>query len=77
VVFVANKFTAGAWVVVLAVPGLMLLSPGSNATAWVGLELDLGNAPAAPLPAPSLVIVSVGSVSKLTARPARGAVAGR
>jgi len=67
VVFVASKFTAGAWVVALAVPGLMLLfSRIQRYYHVVGLELDLGQAPAAPLPAPSLVIVPVGSVSKLT-----------
>ena len=45
VVFVASKFTAGAWVVVLAVPGLMLLfSRIQRYYHVVGLELDLGQA---------------------------------
>jgi hypothetical protein len=68
VVFVATKFAAGAWVVVLAVPALMLLFARiqSYYTA-VGRELDLSGTPTpAPPPGPSLVIVPVGSISKLT-----------
>ena len=43
IVFVATKFTAGAWVVVLIVPALMLLfSRIQNYYRAVGLELDLG-----------------------------------
>ena len=43
VVFVATKFTSGAWVVVLIVPALMLLfSRIQNYYKAVGLELDLG-----------------------------------
>ena len=50
VVFVATKFTSGAWVVVLIVPALMLLfSRIQNYYKAVGLELDLG-APHQPLP---------------------------
>ena len=66
-VFVATKFTSGAWVVVLTVPALMLLfSRIQNYYQGVGLELDLGRLPPRPLPAKSLVIVPVGSISKLT-----------
>jgi hypothetical protein len=67
VVFVATKFAAGAWVVVVAVPALMLLFARiQNYYTLVGIELDLSGAPAAPTPAKSLVIVPVGSISKLT-----------
>jgi len=66
-VFVVSKFTSGAWVVVLTVPALMLLfSRIQSYYQAVGLELDLGGHPRRPLPAMSLVIVPVGSISKLT-----------
>ena len=62
-----SKFTSGAWVVVLTVPALMLLfSRIQSYYQAVGLELDLGGHPRRPLPAMSLVIVPVGSISKLT-----------
>jgi hypothetical protein len=68
VVFIASKFTSGAWVVVLTVPALMLLfSRIESYYHAVGLELDLGRHPPRPLPARSLVIVPVSSISKLTA----------
>ncbi|WP_194892509.1 APC family permease [Catenulispora pinisilvae] len=68
VVFIMTKFAAGAWVVVITVPALMLLFARieSYYTA-VGRELDLSRNPTpAPPPTRSLVIVPVGSVSKLT-----------
>jgi hypothetical protein len=64
---VVSKFTSGAWVVVLTVPALMLLfSRIQSYYRAVGLELDLGRLPPRPLSAKSLVIVPVGSISKLT-----------
>jgi amino acid transporter len=66
-VFVVSKFTSGAWVVVLTVPALMLLFARIESYyRAVGRELDLGEDPHRPLPAKSLVIVPVGSISKLT-----------
>jgi Amino acid permease len=66
-VFVVSKFTSGAWVVVITVPALMLLfSRIESYYRTVGLELNLGEDPHRPLPAKSLVIVPVGSISKLT-----------
>jgi amino acid transporter len=66
-VFIATKFTCGAWVVVLTVPALMLLFARIQSYYHaVGIELDLGLIPHRPLPAKSLVIVPVGSISKLT-----------
>jgi len=66
-VFIATKFTSGAWVVVLAVPALMLLFARIQSYYQaVGHELDIGGCPHRPLPARSLVIVPVGGISKLT-----------
>jgi amino acid transporter len=75
VVFVATKFTSGAWVVVLTVPALMLLfSRIQNYYRMVGIELDLGDFPPRPQPSESLVIVPVGSISKLTQLALRAAL---
>jgi hypothetical protein len=66
-VFIASKFTSGAWVVVVTVPALTLLfSRIESYYRAVGRELDLGEHPDRPLPAKSLVIVPVGSISNLT-----------
>ena len=66
-VFLATKFTSGAWVVVLTVPALMLLFARIQSYYQaVGLELGLGQHPPRPLAARSLVIVPVGGISKLT-----------
>jgi hypothetical protein len=66
-VFIATKFTSGAWVVVLTVPALMLLfSRIESYYRAVGLELNLGQLPHRPRSVKSLVIVPVGSISKLT-----------
>ncbi len=66
-VFVVSKFTSGAWVVILTVPALMLLFARIQSYYQaVGRELDLGAHPPRPLPAKRLVIVPVGSISKLT-----------
>ncbi|MFD3563632.1 APC family permease [Streptomyces sp. NPDC058686] len=67
VVLLASKFLEGAWVVVVAVPLLMLLfARVQRYYTLVGRELGLGEVPP-PVPvADSLVIVPVGEVSKLT-----------
>jgi Amino acid permease len=66
-VFVVSKFTSGAWVVVVTVPALMLLfSRIQSYYQAVGRELGLGAHPPRPLPAKRLMIVPVGSISKLT-----------
>ena len=75
IVFVAAKFTSGAWVVVLIVPALMLLfSRIQSYYRAVGLELGLGRLPHPPLPSSSLVIVPVGGISKLTERALQAAL---
>ena len=67
VVFIASKFTSGAWVVVLVVPALMLLFARIQSYYQVvGLELGLGRIPDRPRAVPSLVIVPVSDISKLT-----------
>jgi amino acid transporter len=74
-VFVVSKFTSGAWVVVLTVPALMLLFARIQSYYQaVGRELDLGAHPPRPLAASSLVIVPVGSISKLTEHALRAAL---
>ena len=74
-VFIATKFASGAWVVVLIVPALMLLfSRIESYYRAVGIELDLGQLPHRSLPASSLVIVPVGSISKLTEHALRAAL---
>ncbi|KOU42733.1 APC family permease [Streptomyces sp. WM6378] len=68
VVLLATKFLEGAWVVVAAVPLLMLLFARiQRYYTAVGVELGLGELPPPPVRhTDSLVIVPVGEVSKLT-----------
>ncbi|MBY8841871.1 amino acid permease [Streptomyces sp. SP2-10] len=74
VILLTTKFLEGAWVVVVAVPFLMLLfARVQRYYTAVGEELGLGRIPAPPdRRAGSLVIVPLGEVSKL-ARHALGA----
>ncbi|MEV7319515.1 amino acid permease [Streptomyces sp. NPDC093970] len=74
VILLFTKFLGGAWVVVLAVPLLMLLFARiQRYYTAVGQELGLGRVPEAPARhTGSLVIVPIGEVSKL-ARHALGA----
>ncbi|MBR7834423.1 amino acid permease [Actinospica durhamensis] len=66
-VFVGTKFTEGAWLVVIAVPALMLLfSRVQSYYRVVGNELGLGTTPDRPNGGRSLVIVPVGQISRLT-----------
>lgn len=67
VIFVVTKFTAGAWVVVITIPLLILLFTriGLYYRA-VGIELGLGDEPPVPQPEPGLVVVGVTSVSRMT-----------
>jgi amino acid transporter len=66
-VFVFTKFLAGAWVVVIAIPALMLLF---NATEHyyqaVAKELKLGKTPPRPRKRESIVIVPTSTVNLLT-----------
>lgn len=68
IIFVLTKFSAGAWVVVVAIPALILLFTRiAHYYRDVGAELGLGETPPVPTPEPSLVVVPVAAVSKMTA----------
>jgi len=67
VVFVSTKFLEGAWVVVIAVPVMMLLFHKTESYyAEVARELRLGRIPPPPQPKESVVIVPTSTVSLLT-----------
>ena len=69
VIFLVTKFTSGAWVVVIAIPLFMLLF--TRIGAYYGRAkklLALGEVPAIPHGRPTLVIVPVADVSRLTAQ---------
>jgi hypothetical protein len=69
VVFLVTKFTEGAWVVVVAVPAFVLLFLRVRAYyARTGIELGLGMRPRKPTAKPTVVIVLVSSISRLTER---------
>ena len=67
VVFLVTKFTGGAWVVVVAIPSLMLLFARIDTYyRQAGRELGLGTIPPAPTAGDSMVVVPVNGVSRLT-----------
>jgi amino acid transporter len=67
VVFLSTKFLAGAWVVTLVVPALMLLfSNIESYYAKVAAELRLGKTPSIPRRRESIVVVPASSVNRLT-----------
>jgi amino acid transporter len=67
VVLLTTKFLEGAWVVVVAIPLLMLLFDRiQRYYTTVGRELGLGEVPPPVRVGDSLVIVPVGEVSRLT-----------
>ncbi|MGW4984470.1 APC family permease [Streptomyces mirabilis] len=67
VVLLTTKFMEGAWVVVVAIPLLMLLFDRiQRYYTTVGRELGLGEVPPPVRVGDSLVIVPVGEVSRLT-----------
>jgi len=66
-VFVFSKFLEGAWVVVVAIPVLMLLFDRTERYyAEVAKELELGQTPPRPHAEKSLVIVPTSKVNLLT-----------
>ncbi|MFD3969799.1 APC family permease [Streptomyces cyaneofuscatus] len=67
VVVTATKFTEGAWLIVLALP-LLVLTFGRIHRAYgqIGARLELGRVPQPPYRSPSLVVVPVAGLSKLT-----------
>ena len=65
-IFLFTKFTAGAWVVVLAVPAFMFLFVRVHAYYQRAAKaLELGQIPARPVPKPTIVVVPVSGVSRL------------
>ncbi len=67
VVVTATKFTEGAWLIVLALP-LLVLGFGRvrRAYAQIGERLELGRIPQPPQRSRSLVVVPVSGLSRLT-----------
>ncbi|MFF3859708.1 APC family permease [Streptomyces sp. NPDC002209] len=69
VVVTATKFTEGAWIIVLALPLLVLgFERVQRAYTRIGERLELGRIPQSPTRARSLVVVPVSGLSKLTCR---------
>lgn len=67
-IFLVTKFTQGAWIVVLAVPGFVALFVRVHVYyGRVGSTLRVGDIPAAPRGKEALVVVPVTNVSRLTA----------
>ncbi|MFI5617136.1 APC family permease [Streptomyces sp. NPDC051567] len=67
VVVTATKFTEGAWLIVLALPLLVLgFERVHRAYTQIGLLLELGRVPQPPHRVRSLVVVPVSGLSKLT-----------
>lgn len=66
VIFLVTKFTAGAWVVVLAVPALITLFTRIHRYYQrAGQALGLGSVPGKPVAEPSVAVVPVTGVSRL------------
>ncbi|MER6202130.1 APC family permease [Streptomyces sp. NPDC001586] len=67
VVVTATKFTEGAWLIVLALPLIVLVfEKVHRAYAEIGERLELGRVPQPPHQAHSLVVVPVSGLSRLT-----------
>ena len=63
-----SKFTEGAWLIVLVIPGLVLMFGQIHRTyGRIGALLELGKTPKPPSKQKSLVVVPVSGVSRLTA----------
>jgi amino acid transporter len=63
-----SKFTAGAWLIVLVIPSLVLLFNRVHRTYdRIGALLGIGQTPEPPAKHKSLVVVPVSSLSRLTA----------
>ncbi|MFD5144321.1 APC family permease [Streptomyces sp. NPDC058401] len=67
IVVTATKFTEGAWLIVLALPLIVLaFEKIHRAYAQIGERLELGRIPQAPRRSRSLVVVPVSGLSRLT-----------
>jgi amino acid transporter len=68
VIELVSKFTAGAWLIVLVIPSLVLLFDRIHRIyGRIGALLELGKKPKPPSKHKSLVVVPVASLSRLTA----------
>ena len=68
IIELVSKFTEGAWLIVLVIPGLVLLFLKINSSyTKIGALLELGKTPPPPVAEKALVIVPVGGMSRLTA----------
>ena len=68
IIELGTKFTEGAWLIVLVIPGLVLLFSRVHRTYdRIGSLLGIGQTPEPPAKHESLVVVPVASLSRLTA----------
>jgi amino acid transporter len=68
VIELVSKFTEGAWLIVIVIPGLVLMFDRVHATySRIGALLGLGQTPELPTKHKSLVVVPVSEISRLTA----------
>jgi amino acid transporter len=68
IIELVSKFTAGAWLIVIVIPGLVLLFNRVHRTYdRIGVLLEIGKTPKPPSKQKSLVVVPVASLSRLTA----------
>jgi amino acid transporter len=68
IIELVSKFTAGAWLIVLVIPGLVLLFGRVHRTYdRIGVLLGLGQTPEPPSKQASLVVVPVAGMSRLVA----------
>src|SRR5580692_7959137 len=68
IIELGTKFTEGAWLIVLVIPGLVLLFSRVHRTySRIGVLLGIGQTPGPPTRHKSLVVVPVASISRLIA----------
>ena len=68
IIELGTKFTEGAWLIVLVIPGLVLMfNRVHRAYGRIGALLGIGKTPEPPSKQKSLVVVPVASLSRLTA----------
>jgi hypothetical protein len=66
VVVTVSKFDEGGWLVVIALPALVLgMNQIHRGYRRIGAQLELGHTPTPPCPSPSLVVVLAAAVSRL------------
>jgi hypothetical protein len=66
IILTAEKFTAGAWLIVLVIPLLVLLFTGVRRSyARIGQVLEVDRCPGRPRPVASVVVVPVVGISRL------------